>query len=153
MLGFNLPIGLSRLKAGEAEARAALERARFQRAAMADQVALRLEEARANYEEYLREVEVLERVLLPTSERSLAAARAAYEGGRGGFLPLIDAARRRAEARLALEVARTHAARGWAALERAVAGDVITLTPVPADESRRETGGATPGSNRKESQR
>ncbi|MEO5616486.1 MAG: hypothetical protein ABIS67_01835, partial [Candidatus Eisenbacteria bacterium] len=75
-----------------------------------------------------------------------------YEGGRGGFLPLIDAARRRAEARLAVEVARTHAARGWAALERAVAGDVITLTPVPADGSR-ETGGTAPGSNRKESQR
>ncbi len=154
MLGFNLPIFRGRLAAAEAEARASLNRARLERAAVADEVALRIEEARADYEEALHEMEVVEQILLPTRERALAAARAGYESGRGGFLALLDAARGRSSARLALEEARARAAHGWAAMQRAVAGDVISMRPaggsaVPAP--------AVPGTDRntdrKESQR
>lgn len=134
-VGINLPIGRGRLAAAEDEARAALQRTRSERAAVADQVELRIEEARADLEESLHEVEVLESVVVPASERSLAAARAAYESGRGGFLSLMQSARRRAEARLTVEEARTRAARGWAALQRAVAGDGVT-----AEEHAASTG-------------
>jgi outer membrane protein TolC len=152
MVGMNLPIGLGRNAARRDEARASLQRARAERVATADRVALKLEEARVDYEEVLHEIEVLETILVPTSERSLAGARSGYESGRGGFLPLIEAARRRAEVRLMLEEARARAAQAWAMLQRAVAGDVLVLTPETADGGK--TGSAaTSGSNRKESQR
>jgi len=138
MVGLNLPLALGRQAATRDEARAALARARAEQAAATGRVAQRVEEARADYEEALHEIEVLESILLPTSERALGAARAGYESGRGTFLPLIEAARRRAEARLAVEGARARAARGWAMLQRAVAGDVLTLTPAGAGASDRK---------------
>jgi len=153
MLGFNLPIGLGRLRAGEDEARASLARARAERVAVADRVARRIEEARAEFEESLHEIEVLEAALVPTSERALAAARAAYESGRGGFMPLVEAARRRADARLSIEKARAAAARGWAMLQRAVAGDVTRVAAPAGDADDGRTRDAARRSDGKESQR
>ena len=128
MLGFNLPIAGGK-GAALAEARAERQRAASERDAAADAQALRLARARADWEESTHEVEVLETIVAPTSERSVAAARAAYENGRGAFLPLIEAARRRADVRLEIENARVRAARGWAELTRATARDVTTLAP------------------------
>lgn len=128
MLGFNLPIAGGR-GAAIAEARAERQRAESERDAASDAQALRLARARADWEESTHEVEVLETIVAPTSERSVAAARAAYENGRGAFLPLIEATRRRAEVRLEIENARVRAARGWAELARATARDLTTLSP------------------------
>ena len=128
MLGFNLPIANGR-GAAIAEARAERQRAESERDAASDAQALRLARARADWEESTHEVEVLETIVAPTSERSVAAARAAYENGRGAFLPLLEAARRRAEVRLEIENARVRAARGWAELARATARDLTTLSP------------------------
>jgi len=147
-LGFNLPLGFGRLGAAEDQARASLAQARAQREAKATELTGRIEIARADYEESLHGMEVIEQILIPTSERALTAARAGYESGRGTFSALMDAARRRADAHLALEEARTRAARGWAELQRAVAGDVISFRtldpgagsgaaePAPSESSR-----------------
>lgn len=135
-LGFNLPIAGGKSAAIE-EAKAERRRAAAERDAAADAQALRFAEARADWEESLHEVEVLETIVAPTAERAIAAARAAYENGRGAFLPLLDAARHRADVRLDIESARTRAARGWAALARATAADATTLAPDDGKEPRR----------------
>jgi outer membrane protein TolC len=123
--GLELPLWPGRIGAGEDEARADLARAQAERDARNDEVALRIETARAEYEESHHEVEVMETQVIPTSERALTAARAAFESGRGGFLAVIMAARRRGDAKLELEAARVRVADGWAALRRALATDAI----------------------------
>jgi outer membrane protein TolC len=132
MVGFNVPIGLGRLGAAEDESRAGLARAQAERASAADEAARHVADSSAELEEAEHEVEVIERSMVPTSQRALTAARASYESGRGTFLALLDVARRSAGTRLELEMARVRRARAWAEVQHATAADRLP----PGEEAR-----------------
>jgi len=129
IVAFNLPLWLGRLNAAEDESRAALVRVQAERASAADQAARHVDESSAEFEEASHEVEVIERGMVPTSQRALAAARSSYESGRGTFLSLLDVARRADDTRLELEMARVRRARAWAELQHAVAADRTPSNP------------------------
>ena len=67
--------------------------------------------------------------VVPASERSLKAIRAAYEANRSDFLTLLNATRELARARLALVDAQVMAHQAQAGLQRALAADAIPPTP------------------------
>lgn len=119
-----LPLNLGRLDAREREARAALAQAEDERAAVRDRIEQRIEEASASLALYLHDVEIMEGSVVPASERSLKAVRAAYEAGRGDFTTWLDATRALARARLELVDAQVMAHQAEAELERALATDV-----------------------------
>lgn len=123
IVALNLPLWFGRLADAEDEARFGVSRAEAERAAAADEAARRVQQSTAELEESGHEVEVIEREMVPTSARALAAARASFESGRGSFLALLDIARRAAGTRLELEAARVRRARAWAAAQQAVVAD------------------------------
>lgn len=123
-VSMNLPLLFGRLAASEAEAGAALRAAEAEVAAMEDDVAREVEEAVAGLEETHHELGIVRDVLIPASERTLDATRAAYEGGRSDFLALIESARDYARVRLMLEETIAMAEERRAILERAVGRDL-----------------------------
>jgi cobalt-zinc-cadmium efflux system outer membrane protein len=119
-LSMSLPIGFGRLAAAEDEACAALAAAEAEQARMEDEVGREVEEAAAGLEETHHELRIVKEALIPASERTLEAVRAAYEGGRSDFLALLNAARDYARARLMLYDTNAMAEERMAALARAV---------------------------------
>jgi cobalt-zinc-cadmium efflux system outer membrane protein len=131
-VSLNLPINLGRLAAREREAQAALSRARSERLAVRDRIEQRIEEASASLGLYVHDVEIMRTAVVPASERSLKAVRAAYEAGRSDFLTLLSSARQLSRARLELYEAQAMAHEAESELRRALAADVGS--PVHEDQ-------------------
>ena len=131
-LSLNLPLNFGRLAAREREAQAALAKAESERVAVRDRVEQRIEEASASLGLYLHDVEIMRGAVVPASERSLKAIRAAYEANRSDFLTLLNATRDLARSRLELYEAQVMAHESQAELQRALAADVTS--PVPEDQ-------------------
>jgi cobalt-zinc-cadmium efflux system outer membrane protein len=130
-LAVNVPIQLGRRSGALDEANAELARARSQ--AQREEAEVRLSVARAV--DRLREshhlLELVSDRMLPVSRDRLAASRAAFEGGRGSFLELIDAERGLRSAELEHEVAvvtlwRRHAELGHATADYSQFGSEVT---------------------------
>ena len=94
---------------------------------LADQAQAQVEEARRMHEAELRglyadwqtagvRVERFEKLLRPLAQERVAAALAAYRGGRGDLAMVLEARRAAAEARLASVQAQLERARAWAKL-------------------------------------
>ena len=132
-LSLNLPLNFGRLAAREREAQAALSKAEDERLAVRDRIAQRIEEASASLGTYLHDVDIMRDVVVPSSERSLKAVRAAYEANRNGFLTLLNATRDLARAELELYEAQVMAHEAEADLQRALAIDATS----PVQEDRR----------------
>lgn len=131
-LSLNLPLNLGRLAAREREARAALSKAEAERLAVRDRIEQRIEEAAASLGEHLHDVGIMREAVVPASERSLKAIRAAYEANRSDFLTLLNATRDLARARLELYQAQVMAHQAQAELQRALAADATS--PVQEDQ-------------------
>jgi len=132
-LSLNLPINLGRLASREREARAALSKAEDERLAVRDRIEQRIEEASASLGLYLHDVEIMRDIVVPASQRSLNAIRAAYEANRSDFLSLLNATRDLARAKLELYEAQVMAHQAQAELKRALAADATS----PIEEDRR----------------
>ena len=131
-VSLNLPLNLGRLAAREREARAALSKAEAERLAVRDRIEQRIEEASASLGEHLHDVEIMREAVVPASERSLKAIRAAYEANRSDFITLLNATRDLARARLELYEAQVMAHQAQAQLQRALAADATS--PVQEDQ-------------------
>src|SRR5881628_2079534 len=125
-LSLNLPLNFGRLAARERETRAALSMAEAERLAMRDRIELRIEEASAALGEGLHDVEIMRDLVVPASERTVKAVRAAYEANRSDFLTLLNAARDLARTRLELYEALATAHQAQAELQRAIASDAVS---------------------------
>jgi outer membrane protein TolC len=137
-LSLNLPLYSGRRAAMEREARAGLSRAEFERAAVRDRIEQRIEEASSSLEESLHDVEIMRDEVVPATEKSLKAVRAAYEANRSDFLALLNAVGDLARARLDLSEALAMAHQAHAELERALASDAVTpsgaATPIEKEQ-------------------
>ena len=116
----------------EREARAALSKAEAERLAVRDRIEQRIEEASASLGLYLHDIEIMRDAVVPASEHSLKAIRAAYEANRSDFLTLLNATRDLAKARLELYEAQVMASQAQAELHRALAADAAS--PVEEDQ-------------------
>ncbi len=132
-VSLNLPLYFGRLGSQEREARAALSRAEAERLSVRDRIEKRIEEASASLGLYVHDVEIMRDAVIPASERSLKATRAAYEANRSDFLTLLNAARGLARARLELVEAEAMAHQAQAELQRALAADATS----PVQENQR----------------
>jgi outer membrane protein TolC len=132
-LSLNLPLYFGRLASREREARAALSKAEAERLAVRDRIDQRIEEASASLGLSLHDVEIMRDAVIPASERSLKAIRAAYEANRSDFLTLLNATRDLAKARLELYDAQVMAHQAQAELQRALAVDARS----PVQENQR----------------
>ena len=97
------------------------------RVAAADQVRSQAEDARrahlaevrvwiADWEGSLERAKRIEAAQIPLAQERLKASTAAYAGGRGELMPVLEARRAEVETRLTLLQARTEAGRAWAQL-------------------------------------
>src|SRR5439155_16316419 len=102
-----------------------------ERLAVRDRIEQRIEEASASLGLYLHDVEIMQGTVVPASERSLKAVRAAYESGRSDFLTLLNSTRDLSRARLELYDAQVMAHQAEAEFERALAADAAS--PVQED--------------------
>jgi cobalt-zinc-cadmium efflux system outer membrane protein len=99
-VGLTLPLWGSRRGAAVDEARAELDRVRFEREAVRDSVLAQVEAARARVQESQHELDIVKTRVIPATERALASLRTAYEANRADFLTLLNAERDVAKARL-----------------------------------------------------
>ena len=132
-LSLNLPIYFGRLASRGREAQAALSKAEAERLAVRDRIEQRVEEASASLGLSLHDVEIMRDAVVPATERSLKAIRAAYEANRSDFLTLLNATRDLARARLELYDAQVMAHQAQAELQRALAADATS----PVQENQR----------------
>ena len=128
-VSLSLPINLGRLASEQREAQAALSKAESERQAVNDRIEQRIEEASASLGLYLHDVEIMRGAVIPASERSLKAIRAAYEANRSDFLTLLNATRDLARVRLELYDAEVMAQQAQAELKRALAADATAPAP------------------------
>jgi len=131
-VSLNLPLNFRRLAAEEREAKATLSKAEAERLAVRDRIEQRIEEASASLGLYVHDVEIMRGAVVPASEHSLKAIRAAYEANRSDFLTLLNATRDLADARLELYEAEVMAQEAQAELKRALAADATS--PVEEDQ-------------------
>ncbi|TMQ61438.1 MAG: TolC family protein [Candidatus Eisenbacteria bacterium] len=125
-VSLNLPLYFGRLASREREAQAALSKAEAERLAVRDRIEQRIEEASASLGLSLHDVEIMRDAVVPASERSLKAIRAAYEGGRSDSLALLNSTRDLSRARLELYEAQVMAHHAQAELQRALAADAVS---------------------------
>jgi len=130
-VSLSLPLGLGRIGDTEREARAGIAAAEAERAAARDRIEQRVAVALAMAEESRHEVEIMEREVLPASERAYDALRAGYTTGRVPFATLLLGARDAARARLDVHRARAARHQAEAELRRALASDMNALQEVP----------------------
>ena len=100
-LSFEVPLQVGRRRAALEEARARLEAARSDRAAVEAEVRLSVRSGAARVEEARRVLGVVRERLLPAARDQLDAARAAFETGQESFLAVIGAERDLRELELA----------------------------------------------------
>jgi cobalt-zinc-cadmium efflux system outer membrane protein len=122
-LGVELPLFSGR-GAEERAASAEVAQAEADRAGLLLRVDREVTEAAARSEEATHELEVVDQGVLPAATQAVAAARTAYEGGRGSMSALLDALRSLVEARLDRIDARARQDAAWADLARAIGQDV-----------------------------
>ena len=117
MLSMDLPWQAGRRQDRDIASKlAAAEQARAQR-----EDARRMHEAElrgwlADFDTARKRIERSETVLLPLARERVAAARAAYRGGRGELGPVLEAERSATEAELGLTQVESERARAWARL-------------------------------------
>jgi len=131
--GISIPLQLGRISATIREARAKLEETDSRSAAALYEVEYEVASAAARVEDTHHELEIVENRVVPATEKSLEATRAAYESNRTDFLSLLNAERDLARARLSLYEVRAGYFLALADLERAIG---TPPSAAPKEETR-----------------
>lgn len=134
--GLTLPIWRDKIAAeiaaAQAQKKAAEARLSNEQIALATELAAML----FMHRESLRNIELLDRRLLPKARQSFQAARAGYVTGRAGFLDLIDAERDQLDFELALVEARTQRELALSALSFLIAAAPPQGAPILSRNSQ-----------------
>ncbi|MCY1022193.1 TolC family protein [Pyxidicoccus sp. MSG2] len=118
-VSINVPLNLSRRRAAVREAEANLQRLRVEERHLINDIRVEVEQARTRLVEALRIVALFRERLVPAARDQVAAARASFESGRGGFPSLIDAERKLRSVELRSQMALADVQRRQAELDRA----------------------------------
>jgi outer membrane protein TolC len=124
-IGINIPFEQSRRRAGEAEARAKMQQAKWEMADQASVIAGEVQRAYVRVRESKHALVLYRKRLMPLAEENLEAARSDYQAGNGNFLNLIRAEKSLMQTQLQLEQVRANYYRRLATLERVVGGSQI----------------------------
>lgn len=128
-VGINIPLGRSKRRAAESEARANLKQAQWDKIALSAKIEEEVQIAYDRVQESRHVLTLYRNQLLPLADQNLEAAKADYQAGSGDFLTLISAEKNLIYTQLQAERALTDAHQRLAELERAV-GQVDPLTAV-----------------------
>ena len=93
MFSVNVPIWINRLNAGVQEARASLKASENLLENKENELLSKLAMVHYKLRDALRQSELYKKALLPKATQTLNATQSGYEGGKVGFLSLIDAQR------------------------------------------------------------
>jgi len=115
--GISLPIWVGRNEAAVSEARARLRAAEFEQVDVRNELLAAATRALFDHRDAGRKLRLYRDTLVPKAIQSLKATAAAYEGGAGEFLDLLDAERVLLEFHLARERALADRVRSFAELE------------------------------------
>jgi outer membrane protein TolC len=116
----SLPIYRDRRRAAVDEARAGLSRSTHAQERLEDEVRVEVEKARQRLREAMRVAELHRTRLVPVSQERVAAARAGFESGRGGFAEVLEAENELRMVELAADQALADVSRRDAELARAI---------------------------------
>lgn len=128
-VALNLPVRLDRRRAAVSEAAANVRAAEAEYEARVASVRYDVAAARERLRELSDVLTLVEAELLPAAERNAQSARAAYETGRGSFLPLVEAQRQWLSYRRELVATAAEYARQRAELQRAVGSPIEEAPP------------------------
>jgi outer membrane protein TolC len=136
--GVNVPIWREKYDAAVRQAVSTRLAKAHQRAAEANQLAARIQQAWFDHTDAHRRVELYEQTLIPKAEESLRASLAAFRAGETSFLDLLDAERTLLEFALSAERARADRGTALARLGALVGADVPT-TPIQSATTEDDT--------------
>jgi len=134
-VSMNLPIWLSKYRAGERQARAmylASVKAKVQRE---NDLIARTRLALYNFHDAERKINLYRDTLIPKARQSLKATETAYRAGQVGFADLVDAVRVLLEFRLSYERAVADRAKYLAELEMLVGGQLPDRSAVVSEHA------------------
>ena len=122
----NAPWSRGGVDAKKAEAVANVETARARREAAVSAVRLAVQQAYVRATSAATRASLARTTIVPQTEQTIAAARVAYQTGRGDISSVVELARMRLDAELDAARAQTELAVARADLERAVGDDLFT---------------------------
>jgi outer membrane protein TolC len=128
-ISIDVPLQLGRRRAALAEAEARLAQARGEEERLEDTIRLSVVTALARLREAHHHLEISRDRLLPAARDRVAAARAAFEAGRGSFSELIEAERTLRRAQLGYYEEIANLGRRRADLDRAVGKLAVASEP------------------------
>jgi outer membrane protein TolC len=137
-VGVSLPIWGEKQRAQIEEARLERRQARAELEAFRDEVRSRLDDLRRRIRRQQRQLEILDRRLLPRAETALETTLSAYRTGQSDFLDLLDAERTLFQLRFDRAAVRARLGQTRAELDHA-----LGRAPLP------DPGGASPSSSRR----
>ncbi len=123
MVGMNVPVAfwsLPRYRAGYAQGEANVAQAKREYASMRNMLLAKAQEALLKAESGAELARLAKSVLVPQAQQALESNQAAYQGGKGDFMTLLDAYRTRLMARENAEMAIMQLSASQADLEEAV---------------------------------
>lgn len=127
MVGMNIPLAFwsaPKYKAGVAQSRASLNQAKEEYSDMENMASARMQEALLKAQSNSDLARISKSTLLPQTQQALESNLAAYQGGRGEFMMLLDAYRMRLMARQNTEMALMQLLVSQAELEEAIGLDL-----------------------------
>lgn len=119
-VGINIPLGQTKRRAAEQEAKANSQQAHWRKIDLEAQINEELAVAYAHVEKSLHVLRLYRQQLFPLADENLAAAKAEYQAGKGDFITLISSEKNRMQTQLQTEQAFADVHRGYAELEQAV---------------------------------
>ena len=138
-VGMDMPVAfwsLPRARAGAARARADMERARAEYAAAKNGALARAKGAEARARALRERLRLAGEALLPQARQAYESALTAYQGGKEGFFPVLDAARAVLAAEAGAAADRADLLTAQADLEEASGMDWEALARMPAGAER-----------------
>ncbi|MDX1683266.1 MAG: TolC family protein, partial [Phycisphaeraceae bacterium] len=134
-LAINLPLDQGKYDAKERAARAGLAEAVAMLTAERNRVAREVREARDRVAVHMEHVTALRAEIVPDSRRATEAAMAAYRGGAGSYLDVIDAWRRSLQFQLMLDDHTAMLGSARADLEQALGRPVVSAARSAPEDS------------------
>ena len=126
-VGINIPLDQSKRRAAEQEANANSQQAHWQKIDLQANITEQLSIAYAHAEESLHVLQLYKQQLSPLADADLAAAKVAYQSGKGNFLTLLNSEKNRLQTQLQTKQALVAVHQRFAELEQA-AGSLGALS-------------------------
>ena len=119
-VGINIPLDQSKRRAAEQEANANSQQAHWQKIDLQANIIEQLSIAYAHAEESLHVLQLYKQQLSPLADADLAAAKVAYQSGKGNFLTLLNSEKNRLQTQLQTKQALVEVHQRFSELEQAV---------------------------------